>query len=269
MNRQTFRQRVKQLFAPVLVFLAAAWSKLALLLKVGLPLLKMGGSMIFALAIYSMAFGWQFAAGFVLLIFIHEMGHLIAARMVGLKVSLPLFIPFFGARILLREMPRNAWIEAIIGIGGPLLGSLGAVAVAACYFYTGNQLFLALGYVGCLINLFNLVPIIPLDGGRIVAAISPWLWLIGLAILIPYLIYRALSGNIVAIVFGVVVLIIVYRNSHRIVALFQRRDDPAHARYFECTPLQRWTMGILYFGLAASLYFGMGFLKNLMPPGSF
>ena len=97
MNRQTFRQRVKQLFAPVLVGLAAAGKWLLIGLKVALPLLKMGGSMLFAVAIYSMAFGWQFAVGFILLLFVHEMGHLIAARMVGLKVSLPVFIPFFGA----------------------------------------------------------------------------------------------------------------------------------------------------------------------------
>ena len=258
MNRQTFRQRVKQLFAPVLVGLAAAGKWLLIGLKVALPLLKMGGSMLFAVAIYSMAFGWQFAVGFILLLFVHEMGHLIAARMVGLKVSLPVFIPFFGAAILMREMPRNAWIEAIVGIGGPLLGSLGALAVAGCYFLTGNQIYLALGYTGCLINLFNLVPIIPLDGGRIVSAI-----------LVPYLIYRALSGNPIAIFFAVVVLFIVYRNSYRIVALFRKQDNPVQARYFECTPVQRWTMGILYFGLAASLYIGMGFIKNLMPPGAF
>jgi len=265
-NRETFKQRLKQLFAPVLVFLAAAWSKIALIIKVGLPLLKMGGSLLVTLVIYGKLFGWRWAAGVLLLIFIHEMGHLIAARMVGLDVSLPLFIPFFGAAILLREMPRNAWIEAIIGIGGPILGSLGALAVTACYFYTGNNIFLALGYTGCLINLFNLIPIIPLDGGRIVSAVSPWLWIIGICILIPYLAYRALTGSVMALVFGVVVLFIVYTNSHRIVALF-RGNSPAQARYFECTPLQRWSMGILYLGLAVSLFFGMTYIHHLLPPG--
>src|SRR5208337_4261335 len=131
MNRQTFKQRVKQIFAPILVALAALGSKLGVLLKVGLPLLKMGGSMIFMAWVYARFYGWQFAVGFVVLIFIHEMGHLIAARLVGLEVSLPLFIPFLGASILMRSMPRNAWMEAIVGIGGPLLGSLGAAAVGA------------------------------------------------------------------------------------------------------------------------------------------
>jgi len=267
-RRPTLAQRIKQFFAPILVALAALGSKIGLLLKVGLPLLKMGGSMLFMIWVYARFYGWQFAVGFVVLIFIHEMGHLIAARFMGLPVSLPLFIPFMGASILMRAMPRNAWMEAVVGIGGPLLGSLGAVAVVSLYYYTGNQIFLVLGYFGFLINLFNLIPIIPLDGGRIVSAISPWLWLIGIAILIPYLIYRAMSGNLIAIGFAVFVCFMIYRNSYRIVALFKGQRDPAHDRYFECTPVQRWTMGLLYFGLAIALWFGMGFIKNLMPPGS-
>jgi len=204
-NRQTFRQRLKQMFAPVLVFLAATWKWLLLGLKFGLPLLKMSASMIFAFGVYAWAYGWQFAAGIIILIFIHEMGHLLAARLVGLKVSLPLFIPFLGASILLKEMPRNSWIEAIVGIGGPLLGSLGAVGAMALYFLNGNPLFLILGYFGCFLNLFNLVPIIPLDGGRIVSAISPWLWVVGLLVIVPYLIYRILTfgfaGGFVSIIF--------------------------------------------------------------------
>lgn len=268
MNRQTFRQRVKQLLAPVAVALATAGKWLLPAIKFGLPVLKMGGSMIIALAFYAMAFGWQFAVGFILLLFIHEMGHVLAARMVGLKVSLPLFIPFMGAFIMLREMPRNAWIEAIVGIGGPLLGSLGALAAAGCYFLTGNQLFLALGYTGFFLNLFNLVPIVPLDGGRIVSAISPWLWLVGLAILVPYLVLRAMSGYFLNSAVSFVILFIVITSIPRVLALFRKRT-PEHQRYFECTPAQRLIMATLYFSLIASLYLGMGFLKTLMTPGSF
>jgi Zn-dependent protease len=257
-------QKVKQFFAPLLVLLAALGSKLGMLL----PLLKMGGSMVFMAWVYARFYGWQFAVGIVVLIFVHEMGHLIAARLVGIPVSLPLFIPFMGASILMREMPRNAWMEAIVGIGGPILGSIGAAAVATLYFYTGRELFLVLAYFGFFINLFNLIPIIPLDGGRIVSAISPWLWIIGICILIPYLLYRAVSGSPIAILFAIVVVYLVYRSSYRIKALFTGRADPAHARYFECTPVQRWTMGILYFGLAIGLFTGMGFIRNLLPPGA-
>jgi Zn-dependent protease len=268
MNRQTFGQRVKQLLAPVAVALATAGKWLLPLIKFGLPLLKMGGSMIIAFAFYAVEFGWRFAVGFILLIFIHEMGHIIAARAVGLKVSLPLFIPFFGAVIMMREMPRNAWIEAIIGIGGPLLGSLGALGATACYFITGHQIFLALGYIGFFLNLFNLIPIVPLDGGRIVSAISPWLWVLGLAILVPYLAYRAFSGSFLNSAASIFVLVIVLTSVPRVIGLFRKRT-PEQARYFECSPAQRCIMALLYFSLLASLYLGMGFVRGYMRGASF
>lgn len=260
MNRQTFRQRVKQLFAPVLVAFAAGWKWILIILKLG-PL-KVGLSMLISLFFYSMAFGWKFAAGFILLLFIHEMGHLIAARMVGLNVGLPVFIPFMGAVIALKEAPRNAWIEAIVGIGGPILGSLGALVVASGYFITGYPIFLALGYVGFLLNLFNLIPIVPLDGGRIVSAISPWLWIVGILILVPYLFFYVRGP------FIFIPLLIVLTSIPRVLALFRPRT-PEQMRYFECTPAQRIIMGLLYFGLVAALYIGMGFLRNLMQTGSF
>lgn len=268
MNRQTFGQRVKQMLAPVAVALVTAGKWLLPLIKFGLPLLKMGGFMFLSLFLYAQLFGWPFAAGFILLIFIHEMGHLIAARTVGLKVSLPLFIPFLGAAILLREMPRNAWMESIVGIGGPLLGALGSLLVASCYFLTGNEIFLALGYVGCFINLFNLIPIVPLDGGRIVSAISPRLWLVGLLILVPYLIYRAVNGNFFSGTRSFIILFIVIMSVPRVIAVF-RKPTPEHTRYFECTPGQRWTMALLYFSLLVSLYMGMGFIKSFIHGASF
>jgi Zn-dependent protease len=261
----TLAQRLKRLFAPVLVALAAAWKWIIIGLKFGLPFLKVGGTMLISLVFYSMAFGWQFAAGFIILLFIHEMGHLIAARAVGLKVSLPLFIPFLGAAIIMREMPRNAWIEAIVGIGGPILGSIGALAAASLYFVTGNQLFLALGYTGFFLNLFNLVPIIPLDGGRIVSAISPWLWLVGLVILVPFLVYRLFNGGGIV---SIVILVIVLGSVRRVFTLFRPRTQ-AQARYYECTPAQRAIMGGLYFALIVSLYGGMTFIKNMMVGGAF
>jgi len=256
-NRQTFWQRVKQLLAPIAVALATAGKWALPLLKFGLPFLKVGGTMLISLFFYSMAFGWRFAAGFIILLFIHEMGHLIAARMVGLKVGLPVFIPFMGAVIALREAPRNAWIEAIVGIGGPILGSLGALAVASCYLLTGNNLFLALGYVGFLLNLFNLIPMVPLDGGRIVSAITPWLWLVGLVILIPYVFFHLASP------FSFILILIIITSFRRVLALFRRRT-PEEQRYYECTPAQRVIMAILYFGLVGSLYIGMGYIKSYM-----
>jgi Zn-dependent protease len=252
---QTLGQRIKQFFAPLLVALAAAGKFILPILKFGWPLLKMGGFMFLSVWVYARIWGWAFAVGFVVLIFIHECGHLIAARLVGLKVGLPVFIPFMGALIALKEAPRNAWIEAIVGIGGPLLGTAGAAVALGCYYVTGNPFFAALAYVGFLINLFNLIPVVPLDGGRIVSAISPWLWVIGLVILIPYIIIHA-SG------FSIIIILLVLLSFRRIVALFRPRS-PEQQRYFECTPSQRATMAILYFGLLAGLMYGMVFARTI------
>src|SRR5882724_8728381 len=140
-------------------------------------ILKTGGTMFLSIWVYAMYWGWWFALGFVLLIFVHECGHLIAARRLGLKVGAPVFIPFMGALIALKEAPRNAWIEAQVGIGGPLLGAAGAAVCYGIYLATGNWMFRSLAYTGFFLNLFNLAPVGFLDGGRIVAALSPWLWL--------------------------------------------------------------------------------------------
>ncbi|MGV3772770.1 MAG: site-2 protease family protein [Verrucomicrobiales bacterium] len=209
-------------------------------------ILKTGGTMILSIFAYSMMFGWHFALGFVLLIFIHEIGHLLAAKKVGLKVSAPMFIPFMGALISLKEAPRNAWIEAQIGIGGPILGSIGSALCIPLFYWTGNYLFLALAYTGFFLNLFNLVPIGFLDGGRIVTVLSPWLWLVG-AVIMLYLLVTD---------FNFLVLLIFLLSLPRVVSLFRRRTD-AEQRYFEATPQQRIIMACLYFGLAAALLFGM------------
>lgn len=254
MNRQTFWQRLKQMLAPVLVGLVAVGKWILPVLKFGLPILKTGGSMLLVIVIYSYQFGWAFAAGFVLLIFVHELGHLIAARMMGLKVGMPVFIPFMGALIALKEAPRNAWVEAVVGLGGPLLGTLGALGAAGIYYLNGNPLFLVLGYAALFLNLFNMIPIVPLDGGRIVSAVSPWLWVVGLAIIVPYLLWHPSPVTFI-------ILLIVLTSLPRLRALFRQRS-PAELRYFECTPVQRVTMALLYFGLLAGIYSMMGVLRH-------
>ena len=256
------------MLAPVAVAGAAFWSKLALILKFGWPLFKMGGLMFVSLWFYARIFGWPFAAGFIVMVFIHEMGHLLAARMVGLKVGLPMFIPFMGAMIALKEAPPNAWIESIVGIGGPILGSLGALAVGSCFLFTHQPIFLALAYTGFFLNLFNLIPIVPLDGGRIVAAISPWLWVLGLLIIVPYLMLRTSVGGFLNSGISFVILLIVLTSIPRVMALF-RRKTPQQMRYYECTPTQRCVMALLYFSLLGSLYVGMGAAKRLLETGSF
>ena len=157
--------------------------------KLGKLLLSVG-SMLLSLVVYAQLFGWRYAAGFILLLFIHEMGHFLAARQRGLNVGLPAFIPFVGAWISLKEQPRDVETEAYVGFAGPLLGSIAALG---CYYLgrqSGEPIWLALAYIGFLLNLFNLIPLSPLDGGRIVAIISPRLWLVGMPVLLAYFFYR-------------------------------------------------------------------------------
>jgi len=219
---------------------------IAPLLKFFPLLLKTGGTMILSIGAYAMLWGVWFAVGFVLLIFIHELGHLLAARQQGLKVGAPVFIPFMGALIALKEAPKNAWIEAQVGIGGPMLGTLGAALCYAVFLVTGHEFFAALAYVGFFLNLFNLVPIGFLDGGRIVTALSPWLWVIGLAIMGILTITRP----------NFLLFLILILSLPRLIFLFRAKSE-AEKRYFEVAPAQRLTMAVMYFGLIALLFLGM------------
>ena len=205
-------------------------------------LLKTGGSMLITVGVYAMVWGWKFAVGFVILIFLHECGHLIVAKKFGLKVSAPMFIPFMGAFILLKEAPRNAWMEACVGIGGPLFGSIAALFCHAVGMHFGVPLFIALGYIGYFLNLFNLAPVGMLDGGRIVTALSPWLWLPGFAVLA----WLGVTHP------NFIIWLVLIMSLPRVFSLFRKRT-PEEQRYFEVPPAQRWIMGLMYFGLAGAL----------------
>ena len=241
----TYWQKVMKNLGPIGIGLLFLF-KLLTKVKFILPFLKTGGTMILSIGAYAMLWGWQFAVGFVLLIFIHELGHLVAARQCGLKTGWPMFIPFMGAVIALKEAPRNAWIEAEVGIGGPLLGTLGAVACEAIYLWSGNQMFRALADPGFFLNLFNLAPIGFLDGGRIVAALSPWLWVVGFIIMVGLIIAH----------FNFILLLILIMSLPRLFSLFRAKTEE-EIRYYEVTPIQRLKMAGMYFGLVAFLVYGM------------
>lgn len=247
---RTLWQKIKQALAPIGVGLLVCFKFLAKL-KFLLPFLKTGGTMILSIGAYALAWGWEFAVGFVVLLFVHECGHLLAARHFGLKVGAPMFIPFMGAFIALKEAPRNAWIEAGVGIGGPLLGTLGAVVSEMIYFATGNPLYRALAYTGFFLNLFNLAPVGFLDGGRVVTALSPWLWLLGFAIMAVFTGYQFMQHH-----FNLLLVLILLFSLPRLFSLFRAKTDE-EKRYYEVTPLQRWYMGVTYFGLIALLVYGM------------
>lgn len=245
--------KFKRFAAPIgiiLLLLLKVGSKLKFLvvplLKFFPTLLKTGGTMFVTIWVYATMWGVWFAVGFVLLLFIHELGHLLAARKCGLKVGAPVFIPFMGAFIALKEAPRDAWIEAQVGIGGPMLGTLGAAVCEVIHLATGNELFRALAYTGFFLNLFNLAPVGFLDGGRIVTALSPWLWIVGFAIMVGLTITRPNFILFLILIFSV----------PRLFSLFRRQSDEER-RYFEVTSGQRWTMAIMYFGLIVLLVIGM------------
>ena len=248
----TFWEKIKFFFAPVGVAFLVCLKFLAKF-KFLLPFLKTGATMVLSIWAYALAWGWQFAVGFVLLIFVHECGHLIAAKWCNLKVTTPAFIPFVGALITLKENPPNAWVEAIVGIGGPIMGSVGAAACVGIYYATGNPLFLALAYTGFFLNLFNLMPVGFLDGGRIVTALSPWLWIIGFIILVGYTINRYYMGHV-----NFLLVILIVLSLPRLFSLFRRRTE-AEQRYYEVEPARRVAMAVMYFGLVALLVLGMEF----------
>ena len=167
--------------------------KILLLLLSGAKLGKLlttGGTMLISVVVYAWVYGWRYAVGFVALLFVHEWGHYIAARKRGLDVGAPTFIPFVGAWIELKDLPHDAETEAFVGLGGPLLGTVGAlVAYVMARSYDADWL-LAVAYGGFFLNLFNLIPLSPLDGGRITAVLSPRVWLLGVPVLVALFFWR-------------------------------------------------------------------------------
>jgi len=200
------------------------------------PMIMMALSMLISVVVYAMAFGLKFALGFVLLLFAHEYGHLVASRVVGLQVSSPIFIPFIGALIRIKELPLNAKMEANVAIGGPAMGTLSALFCLALYLWTNSMLLLVLSYTGCLLNLFNLIPCDPLDGGRIAAAISPRLWWLGSIVI----------GVLFVYTYNFFVFIILVFSLFR---LWQGNSDHHNLLYYQLTIGQRLAVGWWYFGL--------------------
>src|SRR5881398_3943790 len=250
---ETGWSRVKKALGPIAVVgvvIAKFFAKLKFvllpLLKFLPILLKSGGTMLLMIWVYTQFWGWPFAVGFVILLLVHESGHLLVAKKFGLKVGAPVFIPFMGAFIALKEAPRNAWIEACVGIGGPMLGSLGALLCNVLGQLFAAPIFIALAWFGYFLNLFNLTPVGMLDGGRIVTALSRWLWLPGFAVLLWF---GWKYPNFI-------VWLMVIAPLPRVYSLFRKRTEEER-RYYEVTPIQRWTMSIMYFGLIAVLIFGM------------
>src|SRR4029077_19039242 len=172
---------------------ALAYGKYALLFIFKIPALATLGSALISVGAYSLWGGPWFAVGLVLMIFIHEMGHVVEIRRQGMHASAPIFIPFFGAAIFQRSHAQSPMRQAQIGIAGPIAGTIGATAALVLYGSTHWEPLLLTAYLGFLVNLFNMIPFGMLDGGWILAPVSKWVQVAGLALLAYLFFTGALS----------------------------------------------------------------------------
>jgi Zn-dependent protease len=240
-----------RLAAPLVALVALAGKlKGVLLLLPKAKFLVTSGSMLVSVAAYATIWGWRFAVGFVVLLFVHEMGHVIQLRREGvMDASAPVFIPFLGALVWARSLGGDAAAEARVGLAGPVLGTIGAALCLPIHAATGDDFWLALGFTGFFLNLFNLLPFGFLDGARAAAAMSPWMWLLG--------------------VFGMVVLVLTFPNPIivliAVLGVFEtyrrfrgvRSGDPEVTTYYKVARRDRILVTAVYLGLIAALVLGM------------
>jgi Zn-dependent protease len=242
---------IKRTLGPILAAIAAFFAKFkaVLLLLPKLKLFTTTGTMLVSLGAYAWIWGLPFAAGFIALLFLHEMGHVIQLRREGIKASAPMFIPFLGAVISARSLGDNAVAEARVGLAGPILGSISSAACILVWHATGNDLWRALAFTGFFLNLFNLLPVIPLDGGRAMAAMAPWMWFLGFALMVPLL-----------FVFPnpVFLLIVVFAGVQTYQRWRQRKAGGEEQQaYYRVKPIDRALVAAVYLSLIALLAVGM------------
>ncbi len=227
------------------------------LLKFGMA----GFTALFSVAVYSLIFGWRFAIGLVVLLFIHEMGHALVMKLKGIPMGGLVFIPLLGAAVTMRQAPQNARDEAEVGIAGPIAG---AVASSFCLYmaYTpfSNPVWAPLAYFGFLINLFNLIPIVPFDGGRVLAAIDRRVWILGFLGLLAFQIWQWLNGD-----FSIWLLLFVIMAATQLWSRGFASDTASSHAYYDVPIGTRIVLSLLYFGLAAVLFLGMSASHNLIP----
>jgi Zn-dependent protease len=161
----------------------AAWAvvKYGLVFLFKIPAAATLLSALLSFGVYAWAWGPWTAIGLVTMLFIHEMGHVVEIRRQGMHATAPIFVPFMGAAIFQRQHPTDALKQAQIGIAGPIAGTLGATAAFVLYGSTQNPIFLVTALIGFFINLINLLPVWQLDGAWILAPVSPWFQVLGLA----------------------------------------------------------------------------------------
>lgn len=202
-------------------------------------------------AAYALLLGWQFGLGMIGLLLVHEMGHFVVIRAKGLPAGLPIFIPLVGAFVTMRRTPQSVRDEAEIALAGPLAGTIGGVVCLFAYWRTGQHVLLPLAFYSFYLNLLNLIPVGPLDGARVTAAISKWIWplgLLGVALGAYY------THDVLLILLGVVGAF----------QLFTRFGDASASGYYAISLGARIYITLVYFGLAAVLAYATFTLQPLM-----
>jgi Zn-dependent protease len=247
-RRRSLRERI---FGPLIVAgaLLLKFGKAGLLLATKAKFLATSGSMLVSVAAYALIWGWKFAAGFVALLFVHEMGHYIQLRREGVKPSGMLFIPFLGAAVGTRSLGGSALAEARVGLAGPVLGTIGCLVVAGIYLATGEEFWKALAFTGFFLNLFNLVPVLPLDGGRAMAAMAPWMWFVGFGAMVALLL---IAPNPILILIVLLGGLETYRRWKQ-----RKSGAEGNASYYKVKPIHRLAVGAVYVGLLVLLGVGM------------
>jgi len=233
--------------AGLLLVKFGAKAKVLLLALPKLKLFTTSASMLVSIVAYQLLFGWAFSVGFVLLLLVHEMGHVFQLRREGVEASAPMFIPFLGAVISAKSLGDDAAAEARVGLAGPILGTIGTLIPLGIWLATGEDLWRALAYMGFLLNLFNLLPVLPLDGGRAMAALSPWVWFAGFAGLIVLTFFFPNPILLLVILFGGI-------ESWR---RWKARHSPESVAFHDIPTRTRVGVAVVYLGLAAMLAVGV------------
>jgi Zn-dependent protease len=248
-GRESWRERLKRLGGPIVagLILVATKLKAVLLLLPKLKLLTTSATMLVSIAAYALIWSWSFAIGFVVLLLLHELGHVFQLRREGIKASAPMFIPFLGAVVTAKSMGDDAAAEARVGLAGPVLGTLATLVPLGLWLTTGNEYWQALAYVGFFINLFNLLPVLPLDGGRAMAALSPWVWLAG---------YAGLIALTIAF-FNPILLLIVVFGGFELYSRWKARKTPEARAYHAVPARTRAIVAAVYLGLVIALAIGV------------
>ena len=202
---------------------------------------------------YALFFGWKFGVVLVLLILVHELGHYMTFRNFGIKADLPFFIPGLGAFVAARGPAPSLTIEAVAALAGPVYGLF---ASGVCYAVAVNlhePFWFAAAYTGFFLNAINLLPVPPLDGGGIAAAIDPRLWILGAFAFIAFIVlFHIWAGFLFVVIVG-------FAAVPRIRALMSGYVDP---RFFAVPASSRIALAAAYFvtvaiavGGAAVTYF--------------